>query len=87
MHKLSFINFFFLISNKDIYSRTLPYAEKKKKAERKIQIEQIKKREKRKGTKLNAKERAKEHRRESLEVIPQALDQSNREPLKEAKLH
>ena len=53
--------FFFLISNKDIYSRTLPYAEKHK-AEKKIQIEQIRKREKRKGKILNAKERAKEHK-------------------------
>ena len=52
---------FFLISNKDIYSRTLPYAEKHK-AERKIQIEKIKKREKRKEKILNTKERAKEHR-------------------------
>ena len=32
------IFFFFLISNKDIHSRTLPYAEKHK-AERKIQRE------------------------------------------------
>ena len=38
---------FFLISNKDIYSRTLPYAEKHK-AERKLQREKIKKKEKRK---------------------------------------
>ena len=53
--------YFFLISNKDIYSRTLPYAEKHK-AERKIQIEKIKKREKRKEKILNTKERAKEHR-------------------------
>ena len=30
--------YFFLISNKDIYSRTLPYAEKHK-VERKIQME------------------------------------------------
>ena len=52
---------FFLISNKDIYSRTLPYAEKHK-AERKIQIEKIKKREKRKEKIVNTKERAKEHR-------------------------
>ena len=39
--------YFFLISNKDIYSRTLPYAEKHK-AERKLQREKIKKKEKRK---------------------------------------
>ena len=50
-----------MISNKDIYSRTLPYAEKHK-AKRKIQIEKIKKREKRKEKILNTKERAKEHR-------------------------
>ena len=36
---------FFLISNNDVYSRTLPYAEKHK-AERKIQKEKIKKKEK-----------------------------------------
>ena len=50
-----------MISNKDIYSRTLPYAEKNK-AERKIQIKKIQKREKRKEKILNTKERAKEHR-------------------------
>ena len=33
---------FFLIGNKDIYSRTLPYAEKHK-AKRKLQKEKIKK--------------------------------------------
>ena len=49
-----------MISNKDIYSRTLPYA-KKHKAERKIQIKKIQKREKRKEKILNTKERAKEH--------------------------
>ena len=51
----------FWISNKDIYSRTLPYAEKHK-AARKIQIGKKKKREKRKEKILNTKERAKEHR-------------------------
>ena len=44
--------FFFWISNKDIYSRTLPYAEKHK-AVRKIQIGKKKKREKRKEKILN----------------------------------
>ena len=39
--------FIFLISNKDIYSRTLPYAEKHK-AERKVQREKKEKKEKRK---------------------------------------
>ena len=43
---------FFWISNKDIYSRTLPYAEKHK-AARKIQIGKKKKREKRKEKILN----------------------------------
>ena len=45
-NRISFF-LFFGISNKDIYSRTLPYAEKHK-AARKIQIGQKKKREKRK---------------------------------------
>ena len=49
-----------MIGNKDLYSRTLPYAEKHK-AERKIQIGQKKKREKRKEKILNTQERAKEH--------------------------
>ena len=48
------IFFFFLISNKDKYSRTLSYA-KKRKAERTIQIEQNKKREKRKGKDIKCK--------------------------------
>ena len=46
--------FFFLISNKDKYSITLSYA-KKHKAERTIQIEQNKKREKRKGKDIKCK--------------------------------
>ena len=50
-----------MISNKDIYSRTLPYAEKHK-AERKIRKEKIRKREKRKEKIPITKERAKEHR-------------------------
>ena len=50
-----------MIANKDIYSRTLPYAEKHK-AARKIQIGKKKKREKRKEKILNTKDRAKEHR-------------------------
>ena len=74
---------FFLIGNEDIYSRTLPYAEKHK-AERKL------KREK-KEYKDKERKRYQVHRRElrnigreSLEVILQALDQSNKVPLKEA---
>ena len=55
------ISFFFFISNKDIYSRTLPYAEKHK-AKRKLQKEKIKK-EKRKKKILITKERAKEYRK------------------------
>ena len=43
--------FFFLLSNKDIYSRTLPYAEKHK-AERKIQRER-KRKKKKKGKDTN----------------------------------
>ena len=39
------IFFFFFISNKDIYSRTLPYAESHK-AEKKIKREKIKKEKK-----------------------------------------
>ena len=50
-----------MISNKDIYSRTLPYAEKHN-AERKLQREKIKKKEKRKEKILITKERAREHR-------------------------
>ena len=55
------IFFFFLISNKDIYSRTLPYAEKHK-TERKVQREKKEKKEKRKEKILITQERAKEHR-------------------------
>ena len=51
-NRISTFFFFFLISNKDIYSRTLPYAEKHK-AARKIQIGKKKKREKRKEKILN----------------------------------
>ena len=54
--------FFFFISNKDIYSRTLPYAEKHK-AERKVQREKKEKKEKRKEKILITQERVKEHRK------------------------
>ena len=50
-----------MINNKDIYSRTLPYAEKHK-AERKLQREKVKKKEKRKENILITHEIAKEHR-------------------------
>ena len=56
-----YIYFFFLISNKDIYSRTLLYAENHK-AERKLHREKIKKKKKIEGKILITKERAKAHR-------------------------
>ena len=54
-------SFFFFISNKDIYSKTLPYAENHK-AERKIQREKKENKEKRKERILITQERTKEHR-------------------------
>ena len=75
--------FFFLICNKDIYSRTLPYAEKHK-VERKVQREKKEKKEKRKEKILITQERAKEHRERITRCESQFLEQSNREPLKEA---
>ena len=70
-----------MVSNKDIYSRTLPYAEKHN-AERKVQREKKENKEKRKEKILITQERT-NIGRESLEVSPQALNQSKREQLKE----
>ena len=57
--------FFFFISNKDVYSRTLPYAESHK-VEKKLQREKIKEREREREREkekiLITKERAREHR-------------------------
>ena len=53
--------FFFLIGNKDLCSRTLPYAEKHK-AERKIQRKKKECKDKEKKKILSTQEGAKEHR-------------------------
>ena len=50
-----------MIGNKDLYSRTPPYAEKHE-AERKIQREKKECKRERKEKKLSIQERAKEHR-------------------------
>ena len=57
-----FYLFIYFLSNKDIYSRTIPYA-KKHKAERKVQREKKEKKEKRKEKILITQERVKEHRK------------------------
>ena len=74
--------FFFFISNKYIYSRTLPYAEDIRQREKYKGKEREKRKKKGKDTNYTRELRNKGN--ESLEVNPQALDQSNREPPKEA---
>ena len=72
--------FFFLISNKDVYSKILPHAENHKAEVKSTEKDDKKQKEKI----LITKKGTKEHRERITRSESQALDQSKREPLKEA---